>query len=391
ETKPPRSRKGSQSSGSEKSSTQSASAQPLARSRKTSTGSARSRSSGSRVNRAKGKETPPQQPSLDTASVTSELLGSTGGFRQNTVPAASVSEPSSPQVARHVSPSNAAANPSSRLLNTTSMATAGPDCPDAKRAYESDSDMYNSTPTTTNDSKKRRTSPKSPEPAEETSPSMAYSGSVAMDDDNDVKSVPATKGVSVKKRTGSSQLTSSAGSRRSTKAPRKLPSKAKPVRRSASEPGDGFVSSDGELDDATTRSTSSAKSAQTSLTLQSYTCQVSYPASNMSMSEMMKRTHYILDYITRVQVDMADHKSVVSVSGPSTPAPSTADAIQPPKATTSPPTSVPPQLPLSALSPASQASIEEPRESAQGDQMSSMQLIDILTRDLIKFQETYTT
>ncbi|KAJ1977482.1 Histone deacetylase complex subunit, partial [Dimargaris xerosporica] len=196
ETKPPRSRKGSQSSGSEKSSTQSASAQPLARSRKTSTGSARSRSSGSRVNRAKGKETPPQQPSLDTASVTSEPLESTGGFRQNTVPAASVSEPSSPRVARHVYPSNTAANPSPQLPNTTSMATAGPDFPDAKRAYESDSDMYNSTPTTTSDSKKRRTSPKSPEPAEETSPGMAYSDSVAMDNDNDVKSVPATKGVS---------------------------------------------------------------------------------------------------------------------------------------------------------------------------------------------------
>ncbi|KAJ1973159.1 Histone deacetylase complex subunit [Dimargaris verticillata] len=390
ESKPPRSRKGSHSSGSEKSISQSASAQPLARSRKTSTGSARSRSSGSRANRPKGKETPPQQLSLDTASVTSEPLGQSSVFLRNTVPVASVSEPSSPRVARRVPPSDAEVNPPPQLPNATPMLPADCDGVDAKRAYESDSDMYNSTPTTANDTKKRRTSTKSPDPAEEYLPVKADSEPMAMD--VDAKSVPAAKGISAKKRTGSSQPTSSTSSRRSTKGPRKPSSKAKPVRRSVSEPGDGLISSDEERDDVTTRSASSTKSAQTSLTLQSYTCQVSYPTSNMSMSEMMKRTHYILDYITRVQVDLADHKSVVSVSGPSTPAPSAADPIQPPKAPPSPTVSMLPQPPLlSALSPASQASTEEPRGSAQGDQMSSMQLIDILTRDLIKFQETYTT
>ncbi|KAJ1913598.1 Histone deacetylase complex subunit [Tieghemiomyces parasiticus] len=105
-----------------------------------------------------------------------------------------------------------------------------------------------------------------------------------------------------------------------------------------------------------------------------YVCKVTYPSPGMSLGDMRKRACLMLEYVTRVQDARLDRK-LTSTTRPV----GVAVSVSSPAA-----------APLSSSpvhSPASQTMTESTDESAT----SSIQLIDMLTRDLIRFQEMLTS
>ncbi|KAJ1989161.1 Histone deacetylase complex subunit [Dimargaris cristalligena] len=128
-----------------------------------------------------------------------------------------------------------------------------------------------------------------------------------------------------------------------------------------------------------------------------FVCPVSYPSPKMTFHEMIKRTNYILDYISRVQVSLAEHKSPLPSSTRSSPINSGGDTFPAshPSAAMADPAPSPLDSSCSAIltpvSMGSSGSISSESNSQSLPSASSMQLIDMLTRDLIRFQEMYTT
>ncbi|KAJ1963512.1 Histone deacetylase complex subunit [Dispira parvispora] len=111
-----------------------------------------------------------------------------------------------------------------------------------------------------------------------------------------------------------------------------------------------------------------------------FVCKVEYPSPTSSLDDMIERTDNILDYITRVQVEMAEQKQFIR----DTPWAETTRANSPVHGLHSP-----------APTPIAEDSTSEPKDSTKTSlstftsTLSTMQMIDVLTRDLIRFQDTY--
>ncbi|KAI8878886.1 hypothetical protein K501DRAFT_227667 [Backusella circina FSU 941] len=119
---------------------------------------------------------------------------------------------------------------------------------------------------------------------------------------------------------------------------------------------------------------------------------VKYPKDTMSMTDMNKRTEVVLDHISTIQVDMAT-KEVIAGN----------DDVRPRRGVLPSPITIPEQhtvdSPSSSLSSASTIPLEEPidhergvaEEAIEKNSQTSLEIMDSLTRKLIKFQRKFST
>ncbi|KAM3580503.1 Histone deacetylase complex subunit [Umbelopsis sp. WA50703] len=115
---------------------------------------------------------------------------------------------------------------------------------------------------------------------------------------------------------------------------------------------------------------------------------VRYPSAKMSLWEMNRRAKQILEYISSVQVDMANKSSMPKPTSDDAAAAAEAPVVEAPASPASSVSSAT-TLPLDAV----QSSTTDANQSNHTDaaEQTSLEIMDRLTRELIKFQSKFTT
>ncbi|KAJ1644916.1 hypothetical protein IWQ61_010368 [Dispira simplex] len=232
---------------------------------------------------------------------------------------------------------------------------------ESRQSYESDSNLYSANPTTGKKRKlhqvmnvSRSTPPSEAVPSPQASPPRYDDGE-----------------------------TDSGTRKRSTKRTRKTPTRPRNSRPSTVDPHRGrdelctesHNGSDGNGQRQRNPPNKHVASAE-----DLFVCKVEYPSPTSSLDSMIQRTDNILDYITRVQVEMAEQKQFIR----DTPCSGITRANSPIHGLHSPAST-----PITVDSTSGPKGNTKTCLSTFTSTLSTMQMIDVLTRDLIRFQDTY--